>query len=72
MINRYQCCKMNNSFSQWKSVLAGVLQGSFLGPLSFNIFIDDIFLVLQKCKLVNYADDSTMYSFGKTLMSSPD
>ena len=61
LTNRLQCCKINNSFSEWGKVLNGVPQGSILVPLLFNIFINDIFLSLQKCDLANCADDSTLY-----------
>ena len=61
LTNRLQRCKINNSFSEWAKISAGVPQGSILGPLLFNIFINDI-LFLQKCDLANYADDSTIYT----------
>ena len=37
-------------------------QGSILGPLFFNIFLNDIFLVIDETKIANYADDNTPYS----------
>ena len=52
-------------FGEWAKISAGVSQGSILSPLLFNIFITDIFLLLQKCYLANYADDSTMYTSDK-------
>ena len=60
LTNRLQLCKINNSFSKWAKISAGVPQGSILGPLLFNIFINDMFLFLQKCDLANYANDSTI------------
>ena len=59
--NRLQRCKINNSFRERKKISAEVSQGSILGPLLFNIFINDISLFLQKCDLAIYVDDSTMY-----------
>ena len=70
--NRLQHCKINNSFSEWAKISAGVLQGSILGPLLFNSFINDIFLFLQKCDLANYADDSTMYASEKRVSTIID
>ena len=62
LTNRLQRCKTNNSFSKWGKVLNGIPKGSILGPLLFNIFLNDIFLSLQKGDLTNYADDSTLYT----------
>ena len=67
LTNRLQRCKKNNSFSEWGKVLNGVPQGSILDPLLFNIFLNYIFISLQKCDLANYADDSTLYSSGKSI-----
>ena len=62
LTNRLKDCKINNSFSEWGKVLNGVPQGSILGPLLFNIFLNDILLSLPKCDFANYADDSTFYT----------
>ena len=37
-------------------------QGSILGPLIFNIYLNDIFYLIDESKLANYADDNTPYS----------
>ena len=55
------------AFIEWEKVLNGIPQGSILGPLLFNIFINGIFLSLQKCDLANYADDSTLYTSDKSV-----
>ena len=65
LCNRFQRSIINGSFSSWNEVITGVPQGSILGPLLFNIFLNDIFLFISKCQLCNYADDSTLYKSGK-------
>ena len=65
--NRKQRVPVNSNFSSWQEIIAGVPQGSVLGPLLFNIFVNDLFLFVSSSKLSNYADDNTLYTFGYNL-----
>ena len=57
---RCQRVKINTNYSSWKDVLTGVPQGSVLGPLLFNIFLNDIFYFVNEKDICNYADDNTL------------
>ncbi len=62
LFNRQQRVKINNSFSDWKEIKIEVPQGSILGPLLFNVFINDIFWSTHCTKICNYADDTTIFA----------
>ena len=66
--NRQQQVRVNNNFSSWEKIIAGVLQGSILGPLLFNIFINGLYLFVSSSFLSNYADDNTLYASGFNLV----
>ncbi len=57
--NRQQCVKINNVFSSFMVLVSGVPQGSILGPILFNIFINDLVYFI-KSDLANFADNNTI------------
>ena len=66
MSDRRQRTKIDKSFSSWSALLKGVPQGSVLGPILFNIYLNDLFYFLH-CKICNFADDTIPYVCDKNL-----
>ena len=60
LCGRKQRVKISTSRSSWAVLTKGVTQCSILGPLLFNILMNDLFLFIEKCRLYNYADDNSL------------
>ena len=61
LTNRKQRVKINSTYSDWFEILVGTLQGSVLGPLLFNIFINDLFLFIDSGDISYFADDNVLF-----------
>ena len=61
--HRSQQVVINNTVSDIIETYQGEPQGTVLGPLRFNIYINDITKYIPKeCKIIQYADDCLIYS----------
>ena len=62
--DRQQRVLVNNNSGSWEKIIAEVPQGPILGPLLFNIFIYNLFLIVSSSNLSTYADDNTLFVSG--------
>ena len=69
--NRLQKTKANGIESEWIQLYQGVPQGTVLGPLLFNLHINDTRMKIPiDCQLVKYADDTLTFTSNHVLINA--
>ena len=69
LINRWQRSKINKSLSRWTELLQDVPQGSVLGSLLFNIYLNSLFFLVDYTEVRNFPHDTTFFACDKDLGS---
>ena len=64
---RKQCVKINNNYSDYNEIISALPQGSILGPILFNLSINDLFFFIELASMHNFADDSILSAWGETV-----
>ena len=62
--NRFQRVILNGQTSSWRPVIAGVPQGTIVGPLLFLVYINDLPNEL-KSSVKLFADDTSLFTIVK-------
>ena len=67
LTNCRQCVRINNTNSQLETIISGVSQGPILGPILFNLSINDLFFFVALASLYNFADGNTLSAIATTV-----
>ena len=66
LVDRKQSVLVNGEMSDSRSVVLGVPQGSILGPLLFNIYVNSLPNAVENTRVILYADDAVLISAAST------
>jgi hypothetical protein len=72
LINRKQRVVVGGKYSSQLSVYHGVPQGSCLAPILYNLYINDIFFIINRCFCFLYADDTALVCKNKNLLNASE
>ena len=66
-LNRKQRTKFNSKYSSWADISEAVPHGSILGPLFFDRFLFDLFIIVDTTYFASYVVDNTPYVIKNTV-----
>ena len=58
---------MNNTTSEFETIMFGVPRGFIVGPILFNCFFNDFFYFIETASVHNFAGDNTLSLFEETI-----
>lgn len=61
LCDRKQCVKIGDHMSYVQTVEYGVPQGTVLGPLLFNVYVNDLFSLKTEGNVIAFADDTAIF-----------
>ena len=57
---RQQTVKVGSSLSKWLQIIPGLPHGSILGPILFNVLINNLLLFIKETDICNFAEDTIL------------
>ena len=66
---RKQPVKVGSTFNEWQEIVLEVPQGSILGPIFFNIFVNNFNFAMESSCVCSFADNDTGCAYDKDVES---
>ena len=62
---KQQRVKVGSYLSEWLEIILGIPQESIIGPILFNVFINNLLLFIKETDICNFVNDTATYACGK-------